>query len=279
MKAFVHNFVDQCQTCLQAKLDRAAYPGKLQPLPVPKRAWDTISIIDGLPRSGSANCIFVVVDKFSKYGHFISLLQPYTAATVAHSFINNVYKLHGLPAVIILDRDLVFTSKLWQHLFKLTDTQLQLSSSYHPQTDGQTERVNQCLETFLRCFASACPRKWKEWLPAAEFWYNTSFHSALGRSPFEVLYGRQPRTLGITVDDATPATLSSWLQERSAMQELVRQHLLCAQTRMKCQADKCRSERCFEINDWVYLKLQPYVQSLVMSRSHHKLGFKYFGPF
>jgi hypothetical protein len=192
MKAFVHNFVDQCQTCLQAKPDRAAYPGKLQPLPVPKTAWDTISMdfIDGLPRSGSANCIFVVVDKFSKYGHFIPLLHPYTAATVAHSFIDNVYKLHGLPAVIISDRDPVFTSKLWQHLFKLTGTQLQLSSSYHPQTDGQTERVNQCLETFLRCFASACPRKWKEWLPAAEFWYSTSFHSALGRSPFEVLYGR-----------------------------------------------------------------------------------------
>jgi hypothetical protein len=122
MKAFVHNFVDQCQTCLQAKPDRAAYLDKLQPLPVPKIAWDTISMdfIDGLPRSGSANCIFVVVDKFSKYGHFIPLLHPYTAATVAYMFIDNVYKLHGLPAVIISDRDLVFTSKLWQHLFKLT---------------------------------------------------------------------------------------------------------------------------------------------------------------
>jgi hypothetical protein len=165
--------------------------------------------------------------------------------------------------VIISDRDPMFTSQFWQHLFGLAGIELKLSSSYHPQTDGQTERVNQCLETYLRCFANACPTKWKDWLPVAEYWYNTSLHSALGRSPFEVLYGRQPRTLGISVNNTIPAQLSDWLQERSLMQELVHQHRVRAQARMKKQADQNRSERSFAVGDWVYLKLQPGARSII----------------
>lgn len=281
MKTTVQQFIQTCQICLQAKPDRSAYPGKLQPLPVPSGAWETIimDFIAGLPSSGHANCILVVVDKFTKYAHFIPLSHPYTASSVAQVFFVNVYKLHGLPSAIISDRDPVFTSNFWQHLFKITGTDLKLSSSYHPQTDGQTERVNQCLETFLRCFTSACPKKWKDWLSAAEFWYNTSLHSSLGCSPFQALYGRQPRTLGLTINDAAPASLSAWLQERSVMQELIHQHLLRAQSRMKRHADKHRSERTFQEGDWVYLRLQPYVQASVMPRAHHKLSYKFFGPY
>jgi hypothetical protein len=107
------------------------------------------------------------------------------------------------------------------------------------------------LETFLRCFVSACPKKWSSWLPAAEYWYNTSLHSALGCSPFEVLYGRKPRSLGLSFDVAAPVALSSWLQERSVMQNLIHQHIIRAQTRMKKQADKHRSECSFSVGDWV----------------------------
>jgi hypothetical protein len=89
------------------------------------------------------------------------------------------------------------------------------------------------METFLCCFTSACPKEWKEWLPAAEFWYNTSLHSSLGRSPFEVLYGDKPRSLGLSITDAVPTPVADSLQECSVMQELVRQHLVRAQTRMK----------------------------------------------
>jgi hypothetical protein len=155
-----------------------------------------------------------------------------------------------------------------------------MSSSYHPQTDGQTERVNQCMETYLRCFVHACPHKWSEWLPLAEFWYNTSEHSALGRSPFEVLYGHTPRHFGITAAAAcVNPDLSSWLNERAVMQSLVKQHLARAQDLMKRQADKGRSERSFQVGDSIYLKLQPYVQSSLAPRSNQKLAFKFFGPF
>jgi hypothetical protein len=117
------------------------------------------------------------------------------------------------------------------------------------------------------------------WLPTAEYWYNTSFHSALGSSPFEVLYGRKPCSLGIEVTPIVPGTLSYWLLERSMMQHLVHQHLVRTQNRMQHLADKGRSERSFEVGDWVYMKLQPYVQSSVMPRAHHKLNYKYFGPY
>lgn len=117
-----------------------------------------------------------------------------------------------------------------------------MSSSYHPETDGQTERVNQCLEGYLRCFTHACPTKWMQWLSLAEYWYNTSLHLALGKSSFEVLYGRSPRQIGISPDTTcSVANLDEWLQSRHLMQELLRQHLERVRLRMKHQADKKRT--------------------------------------
>jgi hypothetical protein len=135
-----------------------------------QQAWTIISMdfIEGLPKSHNYDTILVVIDKFSKYGHFVPMKHPYTALTVAKLFMDNVYKLHGLPQVIISDRDKVFTSELWKELFRLADTTVNLSSAYHPQTDGQTERLNHCLETYLRCMVHACPTKWFQWLSQAE---------------------------------------------------------------------------------------------------------------
>lgn len=213
MRSAVLSFVQACNICAQAKPDRSGYPGLLQPLPVPRASWEVISLdfVEGLPLSGSANAILVVVDKFSKFAHFIPLQHPFTAFSVAKLFMDYVYKLHGLPLAIISDRDRIFTSKLWQLLFQLAGTDLRMSTAYHPQSDGQTERINQCLETYLRCFTQACPRRWSQWLSLAEFWYNASYYSALGRTPFEVLYGFPPRHIGLDVDRAVPVPeLSTW---------------------------------------------------------------------
>ena len=222
----------------------------------------------------------MVIDKFSKFGHFIPLRHPFIAASVAQLYMDNVYKLHSMPKVLISDRDKVFTSSFWRNLFRLAETTTNTSSSYHPQTDGQTERLNQCLETYLRCFVHSKPKDWAKWIALAEYWYNTSYHSALGRSSFEVLYGRKPRHFGFQQGDPSgSAELDTWLRERALVLPVIRQHLERAQLRMKRQADKKRLEREFQVGELVYLRLQPYVQASVVQRVSQKLGFKYFGPY
>jgi transposase InsO family protein len=235
MRADVQAYVRSCSVCQQAKPDRSKYPGLLQPLPTPDSTWDVVSLdfIEGLPRSAKFDCILVVVDKLSRYAHFIPLSHPYTANTVAQAYMDHVFKLHGMPLALISDRDKVFTSNFWQHLFRLSGTQMRMSSAYHPQTDGQTERVNQCLETYLRCFSHACPSQWSKWLALAEYWYNTSPHSALGMSPFQVLYGHEPRQLGLSATDVVPVLeVQQWMDERQLMIDLLKQHLSRAQHRI-----------------------------------------------
>lgn len=136
MKHDIWDYVQNCSTCLQSKPDRAKCSGLLQPLP---SSWAFISMdfVEGLPCSGSANAILVVVDRYSKFAHFIPLLHPFTALSVARLFLDNVYKLHGMPQAS--DRDKIFTSTPWKLLFNLSGIELQLISLYHPQTDGQTE--------------------------------------------------------------------------------------------------------------------------------------------
>jgi hypothetical protein len=131
-----------------------------------------MDFVEGLPPCKGHSVIFVVVDRLSKYSHFVSLSHPYSIASMAQLFISNIFKLHGIPQSIISDRDPTFTSLFWSDLFLLQGTILKLSTSYHPQTDGQTEIVNKCLENYLRCFAHDRPKHWIAWLPWDKYWYN-----------------------------------------------------------------------------------------------------------
>jgi hypothetical protein len=154
MKQEVCNLVVECDVFQRNKGEIVKSPGTLQPLPIPPAIWRDISMdfITGLPKSGNKSVIMAVVDHLSKYAHFCSLQNPFTTSIVAQLFMDQVFKIHGLPHSIVYDRNLTFTNNFWQELFKLQVTQLHLITTYHPQTDGQTEVVNKCLETYLRCF-------------------------------------------------------------------------------------------------------------------------------
>ena len=134
MKKAVLQFVAECDICQRNKNETVATPGLLQPLPVPSRLWNDISMdfIEGLPISSKQSVILVVVDRLSKYAHFVPLAHPYTASIVAQAFLDYIFKLHGMPGSIISDRDPIFTSKFWQELFRLQGTTLSMSTAYHP---------------------------------------------------------------------------------------------------------------------------------------------------
>ncbi|CAH9066939.1 unnamed protein product, partial [Cuscuta europaea] len=157
-----------------------ASAGSLQPLPIPEAIWSNVSMdfIEGLPKSQGKDTILVGVDRLSKYAHFILLTHPFSTNTVAKAYMDNVFKLHGIPKTIVCDRDKIFCQDLL------------LSTAYHPQTDGQTEIVNKGLETYLRCMTGENPKEWAAWIPLAEWWYNTNYHSAIGKTPYEVVYGQ-----------------------------------------------------------------------------------------
>jgi len=282
MKQQLRDFIKNCDTCQRHKVDNTKPAGLLQPLSIPEKVWTDISMdfIDGLPTSYGRTTIFVVVDRLSKYGYFTTLKHPYTAAQVAKTFFEVIFRLHGIPSSIVCDRDPVFTGIFWKELFRLHGTKFNFSSAYHPQTDGQTEVVNRTIEMYLRCFTSSSPKLWAKWLPWVEYCYNTSFHSATKRTPFEIVYGRPPPSLLPYVPGTTKsAAVEDTLKARDEVLKEVRQHLLAAQNRMKQVYDKDHTERSFSEGEWVYLRLQGYRQHSVQKRQHQKLAPKFYGPY
>jgi transposase InsO family protein len=282
MRSDIKKFIQECSVCQANKPETLNPPGLLQPLPIPSRVWLDISMdfIEGLPVSRGFSVILVVIDRLTKYGHFLALSHPYTAAKVAQVFLAQVLKLHGMPNTIVSDRDPVFTSSFWRELFRLQGTSLAFISAYHPQSDGQTEALNKCVETYLRCYSSTKPREWSSWLPLVEWWYNTNHHSSIGLTPFEALYGYPPPVLLSYVPGTTAnMAVDNILQDRNSTINLFKEQLHKAQHRMKSQADKKHIERVFQIGDWVYLRLQPYRHKTLAARKNIKLSPRFFGPF
>ena len=140
------------------------------------------------------NAILVIVDKLTKSAHFIPVRDTYDVTDVERVFVSEVIRLHRFPTKIISDRDSRFTSRFWTSLQSALGTQLNLSTAYHPETDGQTERVNQVLEDMLRMYVMDNQTQWERYLPLVEFAYNNSYHSSIGMPPYQALYGRPCRT-------------------------------------------------------------------------------------
>lgn len=155
-----------------------------------------------------------------------------------------------------------------------------MSSSYHPQTDGQSEVLNRCLETYLRSFVCDEPKNWARYLPWAEWWYNTTEHSSTGTTPFEAVYRMKPPTILRHIPGSTTVTqLEAELNARDKVLDELKLSLRRAQLRMKKNADKGRTDKTFEVHDWVFVKLQPYRQTSVNARHYPKLAKRYYGSF
>lgn len=191
MRTTIQEYVKSCDICQRVKTGNQVPGGLLQPLPIPSQIWTDISMdfIEGLPKSGEKNCIMVVIDRLTKVGHFIALSHPFSATVVAQLFMDTIFKLHGMPQTIVSDRDKLFTSQFWKELFKAVGTKLNMSTSYHPQSDGQTERLNRCVEHYLRSMVSQRPHKWVQWLPLAEWWYNSTYNGSIKKLPLKLCMG------------------------------------------------------------------------------------------
>ncbi|GKA86980.1 ty3-gypsy retrotransposon protein [Tanacetum coccineum] len=249
---------------------------------MPMAVWEDVSMdfITGMPLSKGFSVVLVVVDRFSKYAHFATLPTSFNAPKVAEVFVEAVVKHHGIPKTIVSDRDPIFVSKFWTQLFKLSGTQLNHSTVYHPQTDRQTEVVNHGLEQYLCAMVTNRPDHWVRFLPWAEYCYNTSYHSSIKMSPYQALYGKVPLSIiPYPPGSSKVAAVEDVLVERDELLRRLRDNLLAAKNRMEEKANLKRREVEFNVGDKVLVKLQPYRQLTLARRLSHKLAKRYYGPY
>ncbi|KAJ9543867.1 hypothetical protein OSB04_023574 [Centaurea solstitialis] len=197
MKRDVGRRVERCLTCLQVKAEHQKPHGKLQPLAVPEWKWDeiTMDLVVKLPRTVKGHdSIWVIVDRLTKSAHFLPIRESWSTERMAELYVSEIVKRHGVPLAIVSDRDTRFASRIWNGVQERMGTRLKMSTAYHPQTDGQSERTIETLEDMLRACAIDFGGSWDKHLPLIEFAYNNSYHSTIGMAPFEALYGRKCRT-------------------------------------------------------------------------------------
>jgi hypothetical protein len=197
MKREIAKYVSECDTCQRVKASHLKASGTLQPLPIPSWKWEDISMdfIVGLPNTSQKHdSIWVIIDRLTKTAHFLPVHTTYSTKKYAEIYLDQIVRLHGVPKTIISDRGPQFIARFWEQLQSALGSKLIRSSAYHPQTDGQTERVNQILEDMLRACIIHYGTSWDKCLALAEFSYNNSYQASLQMAPFEALYGRRCRT-------------------------------------------------------------------------------------
>jgi hypothetical protein len=239
-----------------------------------------MDFIVGSPHTQKGNdSIWVIVDRLTKVAHFLPVKMNYNVSRLAELYVDNILKLHGAPRSIVSDRGPQFTAQFWKSLHASMGTELIYSTTFHPQTDGQTERVNQVLEDLLRACVLTYGSDWEKSLSYAEFSYNNGYRARLKMAPFEALYDRKCRTplMWSEVGERTffgPATIAE-AEENVAK---VRENLKTAQSRQKSYADPKRRDVSFEAGEHVYLKVSP-LRGTKRFHIRGKLSPRYVGPY
>jgi hypothetical protein len=238
----------------------------------------TFNFIVKLPKTSRGNdSICVFVDKLTKLIHFVARKEEVSAKEFAELYVDHVFRLHGLSCEFITDPNPGFTSAFWQEVTVLLGTRTVMSSFFHPQIDGQMERVNQTLETYLRHFVSVGLNDWDTLLSSAEFAHNAAINETMRTAPFKLTYGYHPRTpVGEVVEVVNP-TSAAFVDRLQSSLSFVRKCLIAAPQRQKALADKNRVERTLKVGDKVLLSTK-YL-NLKHSKKSHKLLPKWIGPF
>jgi hypothetical protein len=289
MRSTVRQFIQNCYDCQRAKVPKDRQNGLLQPLPIPQQRWTDISMdfILGLPKTkNGSNAILNVIDRLSKQRHYIPCStdnEGTSAENTVKMLIQGVYRLHGAPASIVCDRGPQFISAIWKSFCRRLRIQTNLSTAFHPQTDGQTERANQDVETFLRLYTNENQDDWDELLPMAEFADNNAVANATKLTPFFLNHGFHPR-MSIGPDPTNYETTRERLQSQTAADIAQRMNGVLtyaranaekAQRRMTEQANKHRKDVDYKPGDMVFLSSK----NIRSSRPSKKLDDKNLGPF
>ncbi|MBW0526742.1 hypothetical protein O181_066457 [Austropuccinia psidii MF-1] len=276
MTQSINDYVSSCQQCSRNKNIHHKKFGLLKPLPIPNGPWICLSMdfITQLPLSNSFDSILVIVDSFSKMAVFIPTMSSLTSLYFAHLFIKNIFSKHGIPSSIVSDRGPLFVSSFWTNLCQKLKISRDLSAAYHPETDGQTERVNQILEQYLCMYVSYHQDDWNTWLPLAEFAYNNSDHSSTEQSPFFTVYGRDPQLDSVPITQDNPS--GKLFTKIQSVKQDVKGELEASINRFKRYADKSRaSPPDFNPGDMVWL----YYKNIKSTRPTKKLSERWLGPF
>lgn len=274
----IQEYVATCRKCQTNKPSHQHPMGLLQPLDIPENRWEQVSmdLITQLPRTRQGHdAIVVFVDKLTKMVHVAATTTDVSAPELARIFTKEVVRLHGIPKSIVSDRDPRFTSNFWKSLFKLTGTKLAMSTAFHPQSDGQTERVNRTLEDMLRAYVNYRQDDWDEYLVSAEIAINNSAQSSTKFSPFFMNYGFHPNFPLRQKLKANNPTAEDVFQTLSSTLEQAKLNLQRAQQRQSHYANLKRREVEFEVGDRVYLS----TENLRIENRAPKLASKFIGPF